>query len=43
MRARWNYVRFLINQIAYGDETKWNLSPDRALAELDGHLKHLGF
>ncbi len=42
-RSQWNYARFLINQIAYGDKAKWNLSPDRALVELDGHLKQLGF
>ncbi|HJW41240.1 MAG TPA: phosphotransferase [Rhizomicrobium sp.] len=41
-RSLWNYVRFLINQIAYGDKAKWTLPPDLALAELDGHLKRLG-
>lgn len=40
-RSLWNYVRFLINQIAYGDKAKWALPPDQALAELDGHLRHL--
>ena len=42
-RSHWNFVRYLINQIAYGDKAKWNLPPERALAELDGHLKRLGF
>jgi aminoglycoside phosphotransferase (APT) family kinase protein len=42
-RAHWTFVRYLINQIAYGDQAKWNLAPDQAIAELDGHLKVLGF
>jgi aminoglycoside 2''-phosphotransferase len=42
-RSHWTFVRYLINQIAYGDEAKWNLSPEQAIAELDGHLKRLGF
>jgi len=41
--SRWNYARFLINQIAYGDAAKWNLSPDRAEAEVGAHLRALGF
>ena len=42
-RSHWTFVRYLINQIAYGDKAKWNLPPEQALAELDGHLKYLGF
>ncbi len=42
-RAHWTFVRYLINQIAYGAQAKWNLPPEQALAELDGHLKRLGF
>ena len=42
-RSHWTFVRYLINQIAYGDKAKWNLPPEQALAELDGHLKRLGF
>jgi aminoglycoside phosphotransferase (APT) family kinase protein len=42
-RSLWNYVRFLINQIAIGDKAKWTLLPDKAMAELDGHLTRLGF
>lgn len=41
-RARWTFVRYLINQIAYGDRAKWNLSVDQALAELEPHLKWCG-
>jgi hypothetical protein len=36
-------VRYLINQLWYGDRVKWNLTVDEALAELDGHLRALGF
>jgi len=43
IRSHWTFVRYLINQIAYGDKAKWNLPPEQALAELDGHLKRLGF
>ena len=42
-RSRWSFVRYLINQIAYGDKVKWNVTPEQAVAELDGHLKVLGF
>ncbi|HWD26339.1 MAG TPA: phosphotransferase [Rhizomicrobium sp.] len=42
-RSHWTFVRYLISQIAYGDKAKWNLPPEQALAELDGHLKRLGF
>ncbi len=42
-RAYWTFVRYLINQLSYGDKSKWNLVPEQALAELDGHLRKLGF
>lgn len=42
-RSHWTFVRFLINQIYYGDRAKWNLPPGQALAELDVHLTRLGF
>ena len=42
-RSHWTFVRYLINQIAYGARAKWNLPPDQALVELDLHLKRLGF
>ncbi len=42
-RAHWTFVRYLINQIAYGEAAKWKLTVDEALAELDPHLKRLGF
>lgn len=42
-RARWTFVRYLINQIWYGERSKWNLPLDAALAQIDGHLKRLGF
>ena len=42
-RAHWTFVRYLINQISYGTRAKWNLPPEQALAELDGHLTRLGF
>ncbi len=41
-RSHWTFVRYLINQLAYGDRAKWNLPPEQALAELDGHLRRLG-
>ena len=41
-RSHWTFVRYLINQIAYGDKAKWNLPPEQALAELDVHLNRLG-
>ncbi len=40
-RSHWTFVRYLINQIAYGAKAKWNLPPDQALAELEGHLTKL--
>ena len=42
-RAHWTFVRYLINQIHYGDRAKWNLPSEQALTELDGHLTRLGF
>jgi aminoglycoside phosphotransferase (APT) family kinase protein len=43
MRSHWTFVRYLINQLSYGDRAKWHLPADAALAELDPHLKQLGF
>jgi aminoglycoside 2''-phosphotransferase len=43
MRSHWTFVRYLINQLSHGDKAKWNLPPERALAELDTHLTRLGF
>lgn len=40
-RSLWNYVRFLINQIAAGDRAKWNLSPAEAVAEIEPLLERL--
>jgi len=40
-RSHWTFVRYLINQIWYGERSKWNLPLDAALAEIDGHLKRL--
>lgn len=42
-RARWTFVRYLINQLAYGQSAKWHQSVERSLAELEPHLKMLGF
>ena len=42
-RSHWTFVRYLINQIYYDDKAKWNLPPEQALAEIDEHLKLLGF
>jgi aminoglycoside 2''-phosphotransferase len=41
-RARWTFVRYLINQISYGARAKWNLSVEEALAELEPHLRWCG-
>jgi len=43
LRSHWRFVRYLINQIWYGERSKWNLPLDAALLEIDGHLKRLGF
>jgi aminoglycoside phosphotransferase (APT) family kinase protein len=40
-RSHWLFLRYLINQISYGDRAKWNLSVDEALAELDPHMRKL--
>jgi aminoglycoside 2''-phosphotransferase len=42
-RAHWVFVRYLINQLHYGDGVKWYLTVDEALAELEPHLARLGF
>ena len=42
-RAHWVFVRYLINQLHYGDRARWHLPVDAALAELDPHLRRLGF
>ncbi|HEY0104777.1 MAG TPA: phosphotransferase [Rhizomicrobium sp.] len=42
LRSRWNYVRFLVNQIASGDNAKWSLPAAGAMRELDRHLGALG-
>jgi len=42
-RSLWRFVRYLINQIWYGERSKWNLPLDAALSEIDGHLKRLGY
>jgi len=42
-RSHWTFVRYIINQIWYGERSKWNLPLDAALVEIDGHLKWLGF
>jgi aminoglycoside phosphotransferase (APT) family kinase protein len=42
-RSHWMFLRYLINQISYGDRAKWNLRVDEALAELEPHMRVLGF
>jgi aminoglycoside 2''-phosphotransferase len=42
-RSHWVFVRYLINQLQYGDSVKWYLTVDEALAELEPHLARLGF
>jgi aminoglycoside phosphotransferase (APT) family kinase protein len=42
-RSRWTFVRYMINQLAYGPQAKWGLSPAEVLAELEPHLRALGF
>lgn len=41
-RAHWTFVRYLINQIWYGDSARWNLPLDEALVEIDAHISQLG-
>jgi aminoglycoside 2''-phosphotransferase len=43
VRAHWTFVRYLINQLFYGDRARWNLPVEEALAELEPHLAELGF
>jgi aminoglycoside 2''-phosphotransferase len=42
-RSHWTYVRYMINLLAYGSQPKWGVTPEQVLAELDPHLKRLGF
>jgi len=42
-RSRWTFVRYMINQLAYGSQAKWGLTPEQVLAEVEPHLKKLGF
>jgi aminoglycoside phosphotransferase (APT) family kinase protein len=41
-RSHWMFLRYLINQISYGERAKWNLNVDEALAELEPHLRKQG-
>jgi aminoglycoside 2''-phosphotransferase len=42
-RSHWVFVRYLINQLQYGDSVRWYLTVDETLAELEPHLARLGF
>jgi aminoglycoside phosphotransferase (APT) family kinase protein len=42
-RSHWTFVRYMINQLTYGPQAKWGLAPAEVLAELEPHLKELGF
>lgn len=42
-RSHWVFVRYMINQLAYGTQAKWGLSPAEVLVELEPHLESLGF
>ena len=42
-RSHWTFVRYMINQLAYGPHAKWGLTSEQTLAELEPHLKKLGF
>jgi aminoglycoside 2''-phosphotransferase len=42
-RSHWTFVRYMINQLWYGLQGKWSLSAEQTLAELEPHLKMLGF
>ncbi len=42
-RSHWTFVRYLINQLWYGLQGKWDLTPEQTLAELEPHLQRLGF
>jgi len=43
VRSHWTFVRYMINQLAYGARAKWGLTPTQVLDELEPHLKKLGF
>jgi aminoglycoside 2''-phosphotransferase len=43
LRSHWIFVRYLINQLAYGQSAKWHQSVAQTLAELEPHLTKLGF
>ncbi|MEI9994782.1 MAG: phosphotransferase [Rhizomicrobium sp.] len=42
-RSYWTFLRYLINQLYYDGLAKWQLTPERALAEIAPHLTALGF
>ncbi|HLJ52616.1 MAG TPA: phosphotransferase [Rhizomicrobium sp.] len=42
-RSLWIFVRYMINQLWYGLQGKWDLTPAQTLAELEPHLRRLGF
>jgi aminoglycoside 2''-phosphotransferase len=42
-RSHWVFVRYMINQLWYGLDEKWAVSIERTLAELEPHLRRLGF
>jgi aminoglycoside phosphotransferase (APT) family kinase protein len=41
-RSHWIFVRYMINQLWYGLQGKWELTAEQTLAELDPHLERLG-
>jgi aminoglycoside 2''-phosphotransferase len=42
-RSHWIFVRYMINQLWYGPRERWEMSAEQTVAELDLHLKRLGF
>ena len=42
-RSHWTFVRYMINQLRFGLKGKWGLTLEQTLAELEPHLKRLGF
>ena len=42
-RSHWICVRSMINQLWYGLQGKWGLTAEQTLAELEPHLRRLGF
>ena len=42
-RSQWIFVRYMINQLWYGLQGKWDLTPEQTLEELEPHLRRLGF